>query len=238
MENCGHFIVTRFNVNIDPVEFDFRLSPSWLAERFELFNRFCFPSVRGQRCQAFTWLVLFDEKTPPPFRKIIHAYERYENFRPLFCGAFEEVVPAVIEEMLRLQPEAQYLLSTRLDNDDALARSFVGILHEVARSLLQAPSRGEAALYLNFPNGLQYADGVVYDFRDITNAFVSLLEPAAAPRSVFWVDHPTIYDVAEVLQVETRPIFLQNVHGQNVYNYIRGTASQEPEPLRDFALAL
>ncbi|MFP5260006.1 MAG: glycosyltransferase [Acidobacteriota bacterium] len=233
-----HCIITRFNVHINAKSYDFRLSPSWLAERFELFTTFCLPSVRGQECQDFTWLVLFDAQTPAPFRRIIKTFEQYPNFVPLFCGEFSTVMPDVRRAIVARFPETDYYLTTRLDNDDALSRKFVGALHTVVTSVLNAQQAPAPELYINFPNGLQYHNGTVYDFFDETNAFVSLLERNKPPHTVFWVDHPAIYDKAPVAQVETKPIFLQNVHGMNVYNYIRGTVRPEKGILDEFSLNL
>lgn len=238
MNSWHHFIITRFNVNIHPVEYEFRLSQSWLTERFELFNRFCFPSIQKQLCQNFTWLVLFDQATPLRFQRVIACYESYANFLPLYCSGFDSIIPDVIRKMQELQPDAAFYLSTRLDNDDALARHFVKVLQEIVTSLLQQPGKDFAPLYFNFPNGLQYANGAVHDFKDRTNAFVSLLEPSKDPHTVYWVDHPAIYKVARVAQIAAPPLFLQNVHGQNVYNYIRGPLVEDADPLRDFDLNL
>ncbi|KHK02919.1 glycosyltransferase [Desulfovibrio sp. TomC] len=233
-----HCIITRFNVHINRAVFDFRLSPSWLSERFELFRAFCLPSLQRQECQDFTWLVLFDEKTPAPFRRIVKALEGYTNFVPLYCGAFETIMPQVRRTLADLFPDTDYFLTTRLDNDDALSEKFVGTLHKVVAGLMASKELPESELYINFPNGLQYCKGTVYDFRDVTNAFVSLLERNRPPHTVFWVDHPAIYDKAPVAQIETRPIFLQTIHERNVYNYIRGEALENTDILREFNLAL
>jgi hypothetical protein len=232
-----HFIITRFNVNIHPVEDAFRLGETWLTQRFELFCKFCFPSVRHQESQDFTWLVLFDEQTPARFKRIVGSFERYPNFVPVFCGDYASVLPRVREHIVRIQPDADWYLTTRLDNDDALSARFVRTLHKVVEGLLASPE-SVSEVFINFPHGLQYCEGVVYDFDDVTNAFVSLLERNTPPHTVFWVDHPDIYKKAPVAQIETRPIFLQNVHGQNVYNYIRGTVNEEKGVLGEFNLDL
>ena len=234
----AHAIITRFNVHINATPYDFRLGPTWLAERFELFRRFCLPSVRGQTCQDFLWFVLFDEATPPPFRRLITALTGYANFRPVYCGAFETVMPRARQAVAEAFPEAPLLLTTRLDNDDALSRHFVARLHKVVSDLEADGRLPEGELYINFPNGLQSKDGTIYDFFDATNAFVSLLERNRPPHTVFWVDHPAIYDKAPVAQIETRPIFLQTLHERNVYNYVRGEPLSDTSVLADFDLEL
>lgn len=230
----AHFIITRFNINIYPQDFPHRLSPTWIAPRLEHFQRFCFPSLQGQRDQRFTWLVLFDEQTPLPLRRLVNAYARYSNFVPVYCGAFDTVIPTVVRTMKELAPDAEWLLTTRLDNDDALAAGFVQCLHQVMDSLDEEGLKPSDTLFVNFPNGLQWHEGKVYAFEDSTNAFVSLLERPDDPRTVFWVDHPSIYSVAPVIQAATSPLWLQHVHDLNVYNYVRGDELQDADLSREF----
>lgn len=234
MLSYRHFIITRFNINIYPQEFEARLRPSWLLPRLELFQRFCLPSLQAQHNQNFTWLVLFDEQTPPQIRKLISAYTKYPNFHPLYCGAFDTVMPLIISTMQELACDAEWLLTTRLDNDDALGRGFVHCLQQVVESLTPDQLAPSDTLFINFPVGLQWHDGAYYAFEDATNAFVSLLERAHEPHSVFWVDHPSIHDVAPVLQARTRPLWLQNVHDLNVYNYLRGERLQSADFAGEF----
>ncbi len=218
----SHFIITRFNVNIYPIDFPARLNDTWLSLRFEMFQKFCFPTVQAQHKQEFTWLVLFDEQTPEHFIPLIRIYAKYRNFVPVFCGAYDTIMPTVVDRMRALAPDAPWFLTTRLDNDDALSTGFVRCLHEVVGTLAEDSLKPDDAVYINFPNGLQCYQGDFYAFRDVTNAFVSLLERRESPHTVFWVDHPSIHDVAPVLQAETTPLWLQNVHDINVYNYVRG----------------
>ncbi len=236
--NFRHFILTRFNVNIEPTDFRLRLDNAWLSLRFDLFQKFCFPSVRGQSSQDFTWLVLFDEKTPERFRRLIDVYKKYPNFRPVFCGEYKTIKPQLAALMRDLAPDVEWLLSTRLDNDDALACLFVECLRQLAGSVNPEELSPEDTLFINFTNGVQYCESKVYAFEDVTNAFISLLERRAKPRTVFWVDHPSIYEVSRVMQARTKPLWLQNVHGTNLYNYIRGELTEDLSILKDFKLEL
>lgn len=222
MENYHHFIVTRFNVNIYPIDFPARLEDTWLALRFELFQKYCFPTVSAQTNQDFTWLVLFDEQTPSRYKRFIDVYDRYENFTPLYCGDYSTIVPTIAHTMRAMAPDARWLVSTRLDNDDALSVEFVNTLHTLCNQLSEEDIQRLKTLYVNFTNGLQYHEGQFYDFSDVTNAFVSLIESSQSPETVFWVDHPAIHDACEVMQVSGPPLWLQIVHDMNVYNYLRG----------------
>lgn len=76
-----HFIFTRFNEGwLDndrltqsgkPVNTDV-----WLKERCKLFEKFCLPSMMYQSNQNFTWLILFDKRTP---EDILLKYDKIEN---------------------------------------------------------------------------------------------------------------------------------------------------------------
>lgn len=231
--NFHHFIITRFNVNIYEIDFPKRLEDTWLSQRFELFQKYCFPTVQAQSNQNFTWLVLFDEQTPDRYKTFINIYAKYKNFVPVYCGTFDTIMDTARARMKEIAPDVEWFVSTRLDNDDALSTGFIQCVQGVVGSLNEADLAPEDTLYINFPNGLQLNDGDFYDFKDATNAFVSLVERSADPHTVFWVDHPCIHDVSPVIQAETGPLWLQVVHDMNVYNYVRGE-KVEPEGVTNF----
>ncbi len=229
-----HFIITRFNVNIYPTDFPPRLEDTWLGERLELFQKYCFPAVRAQSNQNFTWLILFDEQTPARYLGIIRAYAKYANLVPVLCGDYESILPTVRDKMRETAPDADWYVSTRLDNDDMLSVHYVHCLQEIVNSMDEAQLAPADTLYVNFPKGLQLQEGELYDFEDQTNAFVSLIERSDDPKTVFWVDHPSIYNVSPVIQAETRPLWLQVLHERNVYNYLRGTKLEQGDYSKDF----
>ena len=76
MENYSHFIITRFNLNLyaqDKHDLPTR-TDRWLEHRFEVFERYCLPSVAAQTSGNFTWLCLFDAATPEPTRQAEISY--------------------------------------------------------------------------------------------------------------------------------------------------------------------
>ena len=74
-----HFILTRFNLPIFQPKVGEKkvshLDEEYLNYRFDLFERFCLPSVKGQTCQDFRWFVLFDAATPAVFRNRIGSLQ-------------------------------------------------------------------------------------------------------------------------------------------------------------------
>ena len=81
MENYSHFIITRFNLNLyaqDKHDLPTR-TDRWLEHRFEVFERYCLPSVAAQTSGNFTWLCLFDAATPEPYRSRIEVLMLLRN---------------------------------------------------------------------------------------------------------------------------------------------------------------
>jgi hypothetical protein len=135
-----HFILTRFNIrlwNQDKFSRPVR-SVEWLDQRFEVFERFCLPSVAGQECKDFVWVVLVDSATPQTYKDRIEAYKSIcPQFVPVyvkpehgryFCQIFRKEVIARIENDERV-------ITTYLDNDDALNVGFVADVQQKAREV-------------------------------------------------------------------------------------------------------
>ena len=60
----------------------------WLEHRFEIFERYCLPSVAAQTSRNFTWLCLFDAATPESCRRRIGGYKSVcPQFRSVFYSA-------------------------------------------------------------------------------------------------------------------------------------------------------
>src|ERR1700761_2223454 len=125
-----HVFLTRFNVRWDEASDGASLgtNPEWLAGRFDLFERYCLPSMLAQSTQDFTWIIFFDHQTPEPFATRARALAQVSpNIVPVFCKSLPlEFVVETIVEVLPEQPE--WLLTTRLDNDDGLHRDFAATL--------------------------------------------------------------------------------------------------------------
>ena len=80
-----HYILTRFNLCLwtkDKKSNETR-TDKWLKQRFELFERYCLPSIIHQTSKSFKWIVLFDATTPQYYKQKIKGYEsRCEQFCP------------------------------------------------------------------------------------------------------------------------------------------------------------
>lgn len=229
-----HFIITRFNLrSLDP-ESGICLDPTWLSQRFDLFERFCYPTVQTQSEQDFTWLVLFDESTPQPFRARIEQLADWPGFQAVFLPpGSRDVGRQVVGERLGTSVTPDILITTRLDNDDGLHRDFV--------AQVQQYSDVNVPTVLEFPNGYVWWRDRIYRDRQPSNPFTSLVEPldrmAGRPYStVYRGSHSDISRLGTVVVVSQRPFWVQVVHGGNLENRVRGVRVPLTALGNDFAL--
>ena len=226
-----HAIITRFNVRYRETAHKEAkgVNPLWLAERFDLFESYCLPTVLAQSCQEFVWFIYFDSATPPTFvERAQRARAGRDNIRLIFCDFYDQ---ALLERDLKGEwlPEPEWLLTTRLDNDDGLRRDFVQRLHDTLRF-----SGTEA---LNFPTGVVYTGHRTYLYCHESNAFLSLLEPFAGFKTVLCVQHLEMPKIASVRQIEGDPAWLQVIHQSNISNRVRGRRIPAGSALEAFAIA-
>ncbi|WP_421708485.1 glycosyltransferase [Algihabitans sp.] len=225
-----HFILTRFNVlKVKQTQAD---APSleWLTHRFDLFERFCLPSVLSQDETDFRWLIYFDEKTPDEFQERVRGYGD-TRIRSIFVppgGATLDKVKAHIRA--ELPDETPWILTTRLDNDDAIARDFC--------SRLRGSITGLEPHALNFSNGVIYADGRLFQHSDLSNAFISTLERTSEFETAWHGFHTEVSKFLPVNQLEGPPMWMQVVHDRNISNVVRGKLLSNSEGLQRFAVEL
>lgn len=212
-----HVIFTRFNIPSPGRERSLRAQPGWLAGRFDLFRRYCLPSVAGQSERDFAWVIFFGEETPAEYRAEIAALQAIFPFEAVFTGLAD--MPEIVAGVLPRYSDADWLLSTRLDSDDILAVDFV--------ARLRAAITPGVSQTINFEHGaiLSTSAGAprLYEIVDRKNPFASLIEPMGADARSIWGEyHVNIARLGPVRQVGGAPGWLQVVHGGNVSNRVKG----------------
>jgi hypothetical protein len=208
-----HFLVTRFNV-VDTGDTHLGLDDAWIASRIPLFEQVCLPSILGQSTDAFRWLILYDARTPRPFVAELsrHASSRIE-FIPVEQGTgFRNAALASVQ--MRLAAATTHVITSRLDNDDALCATFMADV--------QAEFRGGTTEFLNPPIGFVWNEGRLYRRRYLSSPFLSAIEPRDTMRTVWQVAHGLAASVAPLRQYGDRPSWLQVIHDNNLLNVVRG----------------
>lgn len=228
MPDFQHVILTRFNVREQPDDTRLISDTAWLEERYRLFDEFCFPSVASQSCKEFRWLVFFDSATPESFRQKNDDYVRYlPQMEPVYIHEFSKNTIASILEK-KGSCSSPHLITTRLDNDDGICTNFV--------AHVQNEFRYQHAEVINFTNGLIWYKGRLYNHKDPSNAFTSLIEKSDNIQTVLARWHTKLAEIAPLRQVDSEPAWLQVVHGNNRKNRVRGRRTNNASLQRDFVL--
>jgi hypothetical protein len=224
-----HVILTRFNVPTDGLESRVRAKEGWLRERMALFEAFCLPSVQAQTSSDFRWIIYLDPESPGWLKSRIADLNAGGLFTPIYRSAISDS-ERIADIRAVTGARGQMLITSNLDNDDALAADFV----ERLQNLQAGPSR--AAVY--FVNGLILSGGALYANRDATNAFCSVRETWDLPVTC-WADwHNRLGKSMPVLEIDGAAGWLQVVHGTNVSNRIHGTRIAAGTPPNAFGQLL
>ena len=224
-KDIQHFILTRFNLylwNKDKGGCPVR-TKQWLEHRFELFERYCLPSIKWQTCQNFEWIVLFDSTTPEPFKEKIGEWlkecpqlvpvyvEPKDGYR--FAQIFEQEVRCKMSE-----GRCDRVLTTYLDNDDALNVRFVEDIQQRVQSLPDGT-------FIYYTEGYQYFTDHKYlmKIHYPKNHFVSVVEsgnPAMMKTIYGYGSHYYIDKIkgAKIEYVKDLPMWCQVVHEKNMGN--------------------
>jgi hypothetical protein len=135
-DTVRHVVITRFSyrhsgnhgsgpvwkLQVDP------LDPRRLDSRFLIFEVTCLPSLAAQSCQDYDWIIIIDQKLPDSYitrlrrliadrpRTVIHTHSADDNLRGV--GWLKPYVMG--------QPK--YLITTNVDDDDALPRQYIEAL--------------------------------------------------------------------------------------------------------------
>jgi hypothetical protein len=226
-----HILLTRFNVRLGNAAQHRGLDLQWLDPRIAMFSEWSLPSVRAQGQKPSGWLIFVDADTDPA---------RLAQIRALTAN-IASVIPVdgplgdeqVGEYVGRFVPaECTRVITTRLDNDDALAPYYVERIAEAARGW-----EG----FINPFNGLTYAgNGTVLRCWDFSSPFLSMVEQhnvGRRPMTVFSVRHDRADMIARVRQLGGSPMWVQCIHGNNIANQVRGVPYSRSRARRLFGMS-
>ena len=178
------------------------------------------PSIKNQKCQDFEWIVLFDSMTPDCFKERIASYQsECPQLIPVFVKPengwhFAEILRDEIVKRLK----AKRVISTYLDNDDALNVGFVGDLQHRALAV-------NDGTFFYYDEGYQFytEDKFMMQIRYPRNHFVSVVERGdpATIKGIF--GHGRHYYIdsikgAKIEHVKTMPMWCEVVHEKNILN--------------------
>jgi hypothetical protein len=201
-----HILVTRYNVpmgfsgqrNNDP------LDPAWLDHREALFRRFTLPSVARQSVRDFEWVILFHPETPARY------YSYLDGVAIVLLAGRKDTIAQL---RARYEDSGKVLISSRLDNDDAIAPDYI----ETARAAMHAHRSGPASAIV-FADGVRLQLGsmrartVAYE----QSPFVTALEAGKIQTAVHYHHNKVAQEIPTVSVRTGRPMWMQVLHDRNV----------------------
>jgi FkbM family methyltransferase len=236
--DTAHFLLTRFNVPMGNVPVDLGLNDDWLEHRFALFESFCLPSVLAQENKDFGWLIWIDERTPARWQSRLRA-----DLQPLPSARVLTVKPGSQAfwqgDIERLSSGAlvKRVLTTRLDNDDAISRDYLAAIRQCAAGL----PHEDRHYVINYRNGCQVSHAGFFAVAERLNPFLSVVSPRNPLFTAWHSSHTDLKRFGKVVErgkFSRRPLYwLQSIHGNNVANRLqRQRARIDHRQLERFSL--
>ena len=231
-----HYIITRFNLRLWSHDKRGKTidREQWLERRLDLFEHYCLPSLCKQTCRNFTWFLLFDKQTPEKYKERVTAYKticpqiQLIGMQPTSAVAFistvQDFVRDFVKEHQKEHPEENRIITTYLDNDDALRQDFVEMVQLTA-------GRVNPRTFISFCNGIQYftelqiATKIPYK----NNHFISFVEGLNGFTPIMTVygfgSHFYIEQIqdCEIKYIKDDPMWVEVIHEENVDNDVKMT---------------
>jgi Putative rhamnosyl transferase len=199
----------------------FLYDPARLDRRFHLLENLCLPSMLAQDDANFDLGVLVGDDLPAPFRARLDA-----ALRPMPRARVIALPPlphydATQRAFAAMRPDtASHITTFRLDDDDALCRSYIATLRRMTDGLI--PLRAAKAPFaIAFNRGffLERGDGGnrVYDvIEKLPPASGCAMTAHAAHRdNVYRRNHRLLPQFMTVFSDADTPAFIRSIHADN-----------------------
>ncbi len=201
------------------------LDEKYLSRRFEIFEKYTFPSLKGQSNQDFTWIVLFHQDTPDKYKEKISGYKALmKNFEPWFLNDEEsfkalDLMSGYVDK-LREDFKSE-VITTRVDNDDIIHKDYVKVVRENLENCTDYK-------IFSFENGLSYSiiNDFIGEFNDNSNHFLSMISGKCDYNHILNAgSHDAIIKntpIDHIMVVRTKiPMWIELISDTNCANRLR-----------------
>lgn len=230
----AQFLLTRFNPAVSFASEDIGIDAAWLSHRFELFEKLCLPSVASQCERNYHWMLMVSDRTPRTFlERLMDDLALVPS--PSTVLLVKEYSPQFFHAAIlrRLERTADRVVSTRLDNDDAIACDYLAAVREEAEHL---PKHGN--FVINFRQGCQVAHHGIFPHDARLNPFLSVVSSTRTLRTAFETHHGQMNRVGTVIDKRGgNAHWIQFIHARNVLNRLRERKPCSEAYLHNFSLA-
>ena len=223
----NHIILTPFNFYRPQWGIN-ALSDDWMEKRIKIFKDVTYQSMMSQTNMNYSWIVALDYNTPC---KWISEFKKFEYVSFVYVHNTQDLWKNLVSPLLSYS----YLITTRIDNDDALSMDFI----ESIQTKFNPLNLG----FINFLNGLT-TDGIgrLYAVKKPSNPFISYMEHVGAEmvKTVRSCKHEKAKYMEGFRQIrDTAPLWMVYVHGGNKGNSLpKGSTYASTELLDRFDVNL
>ena len=203
-----HYLLLRYNLTLFSTNVYNVADPDrWMNKRLPKFFRLL-ESLKAQTHKDFTLVVGVDYDTPDSYIKDIVDY------LDLSGVTYHLVYEQPSEWLKRREKESEWLITSRIDNDDEYLPSFIGFIQQAFREK-------EEVLDVY---GMQCLNGELYSSgRPHANSpFITLVERWDLPKTVHYKAHSVMNGEYPARFVGTNPLYIQHIHDNNIMNKIIG----------------
>lgn len=225
-----HYVITRFNIPSSGWQHDKNnkivRDEAWYEKRIALFEQFTLPSMINQTCKNFVWLVYFDTNSPDMLKERIEQWKcECVNFKPCYSDNYDKWQFQELSDYIKLDnPQSDYIITTRIDNDDAFYNSAV---EEIQLAFVPHDN-----VIIDLPNGYCYNTHsyLFSKYTFISSPFLSYIEDGSKSHidTVYREGHPAWKGKAEFVSINKR-MWIQVIHDSNIANSQHGIICYNPE---------
>lgn len=177
-----HVVATRMGIGI--------YDTNWFEFRLALFETITFPSVTKQTNQDFTWLLVIDQHMPASARqRLKDIVQEHPRVKILPIEMKSDFIGAVSAWSKNQNPTDGKMLSTRMDDDDAIKVDAFQKLRDMAAAAMQASCRYGV---FSFDIGARwdpFTNTAYSAYHHSIGIGLSMLEPVSEARTVYSRPH-------------------------------------------------
>jgi hypothetical protein len=220
----SQFLLTRFNSPVKYAPKDLGINQAWLSHRFSLFENFCLPSVSSQDSKNFHWILLIDERTPNQWViRLNDGLAKLSSKNTILPVAQFSEASIISEIKKNVVDDKAFILSTRLDNDDAIADNFLSNILKVCQNLLP-----DQSYIINFSNGCKVHTSGIYKHKpQALNPFLSVFSSIQNLKTSLHKPHNKMDAAGTVIRIDVSKsslnsiMWMQVIHNKNISNRLR-----------------
>lgn len=233
-----HFLLTKYNIGL--YNSTKRLQPKsknktlltpegWMWHRYWLFREFCVPSVLRQTNQDFTWIVAVDKKTPKRQLKHIRTILP-NNAQVIEISDLNEISEFIMSDA----GDAQYTLTTVLDNDDMFREDAIEAIQTMIHRIIGRRQSDDH--YIDIPAGYTVNEDMTQFYecelvnikRSKRSSFVSYL--SKGPSNINALRHHSLCDLSSKrISFIYEKLWIRMIHMANLSNQLMGSQCGIPK---------